>query len=57
MSMFKDLSNTLERHELLMTLCTEDIRQRYRRSILGPFWNFKHGYSSFNAWNTIWETV
>ncbi|MDG1688457.1 MAG: ABC transporter permease [Gammaproteobacteria bacterium] len=37
-SIFKDLSITLSKKDLLITLSTEDIRQRYRRSVLGPFW-------------------
>ncbi len=33
-----DLTDGWKKHELWMTLGLHDIRQRYRRSMLGPFW-------------------
>jgi ABC-type polysaccharide/polyol phosphate export permease len=33
-----DVAHGLRRHDLWTTLGWQDIRQRYRRSVLGPFW-------------------
>jgi lipopolysaccharide transport system permease protein len=33
-----DLLQSFQRHELWLFLSWQDIRQRYRRSVLGPFW-------------------
>ena len=33
-----DLLSAVQRHELWLYLGWQDIRQRYRRSVLGPFW-------------------
>jgi len=35
---FKDLLQGAKQHELWLMLGLQDIKQRYRRSILGPFW-------------------
>lgn len=35
---FKDLSAAILRHSLISILAWQDVRQRYRRSVLGPFW-------------------
>lgn len=34
----QDISSALSRHSLIGTLGWQDVRQRYRRSSLGPFW-------------------
>src|SRR5699024_7038737 len=35
---FKDLLQGAKQHELWLMLGLQDIKQRYRRSIVGPFW-------------------
>ena len=35
---FKDLLQGAKQHELWLMLGLQDIKQRYRRSVLGPFW-------------------
>ncbi|MFH5230286.1 ABC transporter permease [Antrihabitans spumae] len=35
---FKDLSDGFSQRELWLSLGWQDIKQRYRRSVLGPFW-------------------
>ena len=35
---FKDLSDGFRQRELWLSLGWQDIKQRYRRSVLGPFW-------------------
>ena len=35
---FKDLSDGFHQRELWLSLGWQDIKQRYRRSVLGPFW-------------------
>ncbi|TSE00705.1 ABC transporter permease [Skermania sp. ID1734] len=35
---FKDLTGGFKQHELWLSLGWQDIKQRYRRSVLGPFW-------------------
>lgn len=35
---FKDLSDGFNQRELWLSLGWQDIKQRYRRSVLGPFW-------------------
>lgn len=34
----RDLTDGFARHELWLHLGWQDIKQRYRRSVLGPFW-------------------
>lgn len=38
MILFKDLYSASKKYELLYAISTEDVKRRYRRSILGPFW-------------------
>ena len=35
---FKDLRDGLNQRELWLSLGWQDIKQRYRRSVIGPFW-------------------
>lgn len=35
---WRDLSHGLKQHELWLLLGLQDMKQRYRRSVLGPFW-------------------
>lgn len=35
---WQDVAEACSRHELWITLGWQDIKQRYRRSVLGPFW-------------------
>ena len=35
---FKDILNSLNNYALVVLLGWQDIKQRYRRSYIGPFW-------------------
>lgn len=37
-SALADIGGTLRSHRIWMMLANQDVRQRYRRSVLGPFW-------------------